>query len=430
MLLNELSRLVLGKRLLVLGAGPNEVSLVKRAQELGCFVVVTDNNEDRRLSPCKEIADEAWDISWSDIPTLARNCRSCGIDGVTAGYSEFRVENVIKLCRELHLPCYCSPGQLDKTRDKQKFKDACRRNGVPVVEEFASIEEVEKFPVIVKPVDRAGSIGIGIASDREQLEKVYSEAIDASVEGRVVIERFVESGGKFDSYYSIIDGEVTLLSTDDVILAANNGRDRVVQTAWLLPSKHQRSYEEKVDPAVRRMISDLGLENGYLFISAFVDDNDDFEVFEAGFRLCGGHLYNYFERMGFPNILDLFIVHALTGDIGVFSDMDGRGSNLKCVDVNFYSLPGRIDSIDGFQEMDSYSETIANVQHGISGQICSKGKAILSKIGLVGFCSDNPSVLSARIADCYKTISAKGEGGVDMVYDRIDPAIVEHWWDS
>ena len=87
-----------GKKLLILGATAGEISLVKRAQEYGVYVIVTDYHTDYTLAPAKNVADEAWDVSWSDIDTLEKLSRKSGGDGVLAGYSEFRVENMIKLC--------------------------------------------------------------------------------------------------------------------------------------------------------------------------------------------------------------------------------------------------------------------------------------------------------------------------------------------
>lgn len=427
--MKKIKEKVKGKKLLVLGAGPNEVPLVKRARLLGCHVTVTDNNTDRSLSPCKRLSDEYWDISWSDIPSLADACRESGIDGVTAGWSEIRTDSLIKLCDALKLPCYCSMAQLRAIRDKLEFKAACRRNGVPVVEEYTSIDDVEEYPVIVKPADRAGSIGIAIASNRMQLERAYREALSASLEGRVVIERYLENESKLDAYYSIIDGEIRLLSTNDVVFAKENGRERVVQTAWLLPSRHQKSYDEAVDPSVRKLISDLRLKNGYLFVSSFVDSRGRFRVFEAGFRLCGGHLYNFFEAKGMPNTLDLFILHALTGDVSLLRGMEDTRPDLKCVDINFYSNPGMIDRISGFEEAESLPGCSAVVKHARVGQECAEGSAILSKIGMIGFCDVSPSVLSSCVADAYKFISVLGKNGEDMVYDRIDPSMIAHWWD-
>ena len=106
------------KKLLILGATPNEILVVKRAQELGAYVITTDYNKDYRLSPAKYVSDECWDISWSDIEELKQKCILSNVNAVVAGFSEIRVDNQIKLCRELGLPCYVNEEQLEITRDK------------------------------------------------------------------------------------------------------------------------------------------------------------------------------------------------------------------------------------------------------------------------------------------------------------------------
>lgn len=144
---------------------------------------------------------------------------------------------MIKLCERLNLPCYINSEQLDITRDKIKFKECCRRYGVPVVREYKSIEEVDKFPVIVKPTDRAGSIGISIANNLKELEKAYQYAYEMSVEKRVIIEEYIYKADKVDFYYLAENGQLTLLTSCDTINAKNNGFSKVVQSAWLYPEK-------------------------------------------------------------------------------------------------------------------------------------------------------------------------------------------------
>ena len=154
-----------GKKLLIIAGSIHEYDLVRRAKELGVYTIVTDYY-DVETSPAKKIADEYWDISWEDLDTLESKCRAEQIDGITAGYSESTVDRCIKLCNRLGLPCYCTQMQLDILKDKKLFKEECRKYDIPVVKEYARKEDVEKFPVIIKPVDRGGSIGVGIANDK------------------------------------------------------------------------------------------------------------------------------------------------------------------------------------------------------------------------------------------------------------------------
>lgn len=207
-----------GKKLLILAGSIHEYDLVRRAKELGVYTIVTDYY-DTETSPAKQIADEYWNISWDDLDALELRCRKEHIDGITAGYSESTVDRCIKLCSRLGLPCYCTQQQLDILKDKKRFKEECRKYGVPVVREYTTKESVEKFPVIVKPVDRGGSIGVGVANNKEELDLVYDYAMEMSYSKEVIIEDFICWGTKIDAYYAITDGEITFLSTSDTVNA-------------------------------------------------------------------------------------------------------------------------------------------------------------------------------------------------------------------
>lgn len=415
-----------GKRLLVIGASHNEIDLVRRAQELGAYVVVTDNHLDWEDAPAKKIADEAWDISWSDIDAMRAACEGSDVDGATAGYSEFRCENLIKLCARMKWPCYLTSEQLEVTRDKIKFKETCRRYGVPTVEEWHSVDEVDSFPVIVKPVDRGGSIGISIATNAEELSEAYEYAMSMSVCKQVIIERFLQ-GQKMDVYYAIEDGEISILTTNDAINARDNGFERVVQSSWVYPEKYTQALVKKEDEHLRAMIKGMGIMNGCIFFSGFVSPDEEFSFFECGFRLEGGHQDGYVSRRGPYNFLDLFIYHALFGNVRLIE----RGEvddGLKCVTVNVFAKSGTIGSIVGAKEISKMKDcTLAQVS-GRVGQKCDADKAILTKVAMFSFASKDPAALKADVEACYRLFQLRDEEGNDMIYDRIDANVLLGWW--
>lgn len=417
---------VKGKKLLILGASANELSLVERAKSYGIYTIVTDYNTDHTLSPAKDIADEYWDVSWSELDTLEKLCRENNVNGVCAGYSEFRVENQIKLCARLGLPCYSTMEQLEITRDKLKFKNACREAGVPTVKEYACPEAVDSFPVIVKPVDRGGSIGISVATNREELNKAYDYAMEMSVCKQVVIEKFIK-GTEINLYYEIRDGEITLLSSSDTIYAAANGIEKIVPSSFVFPSKHHDLMVEKTDPAIRRMIRDvMKIKNGYIFISGFYD-RGELMFFETGFRLCGGHLYNYYEEKGSVNNLDLLIFYALTGTAKDVQPLKEK-KDLKCVIVRFYSKAGTIAEISGFDAISKMPDNHLALVVGRVGQKCHENNAILSKIASCYFCSEDAGKLKDDVKQAYALAKVVGTEGEDMIYDRMNADVLESWW--
>lgn len=419
-----------GKKLLILAGGVNFITLVQRAKELGVYTIVADYY-DVEKSPAKLVADEYWNISWDDIDALEKKCREENISGVTTGYSESPVGCCIQLCARLGLPCYCNEKQLELTKDKVLFKNTCRENGVPVVREYPAPDAVASFPVIVKPVDRAGSIGVSVATNEEELQKAYDYAMEKSYCKNVIIEDFISNGSKFDVTYAICNGEPILLSNCDTVNAKNNGFERVVQSGWLFPSRYHAYFMEKADGPIRKMIRNLGIRDGYIFFSGFAIEQGgdvDFVFFETGFRLSGGHMYRYMIRRGIVNILDLFILHALTGSTELLQWQEEENPGLKCAMINYYAADGTVSGFRGLEDIEKMADCNFLLQAGKVGQECNTRQAILSKMTMIHFCNHSPRALADDIAYANSVYQALDEKGDDMVYDRIDPEYVAAWW--
>lgn len=416
-----------GKKLLIMGATSGEVPIVERAKKFGIYTIATDYHTDYSYSPAKLVADEAWDVSWSDVDTLEKLCRENSVDGVTAGFSEFRVENTIKLCERLGLPCYATMEQLDITRDKIKFKNVCRANGVPVVREYVSVEDVQKYPVIVKPTDRAGTIGVTVAENHEELIAAYDYAMEMSVCKSVIIEDFICDATEVDAYYMIMDGKITLMTTDDIVKPESQDDGKVIQSVWLCPMQQEKAFLETEDENLRCMIRNMGIQNGCIFFSGFVNEAKEFVWFECGFRMWGEHEYEYVARRGMCNYLDIFIVHALTGSTDLVVMEEGN-PKLKSAAINFYSRAGVLNEITGMDEIRRMEDCYLSIVSGRIGSEYSDDRAILTKLALVGFCHESEARLRDDLAQAYRLFGAYDTMGRDMVYDRINPELLMTWW--
>ena len=416
MSIDSLKHDLTGKKLLILGGSIDEYDLVRRAKELGIYTIVTDYN-DIETSPAKKIADEYWSISWADLDALELRCREEHIDGITAGYSESRVDRCIRLCSRLGFPCYCTQQQLDILKNKKLFKEECRKYGVPVVREYTTKEDVENFPVIVKPVDRGGSIGVGVASNRQELDVVYEYAMEMSFSKEVIIEDFICWGTKFDAFYVITDGVITFLSASDTINAKNNGVDKVVQSGWTLPSRHEKAFVSAVEPRIRDMISGMGIQNGFLFFSGF-SDGEHFVFFETGFRLSGGHMYRFFEANGMPDIQDVFIQHALLGNSEGICFRVGALKKRALI-INYYAKAGKLSKLQGLSEIEKIPECEFVIPMCKIGTDCQQDKAILTKLAMIHLYSDDVEKLLQDMELVNSMFVARDETGNDMVYDRM-----------
>ena len=73
------------KKVLILGANPETVSLVKKAKQMGLYTIVTDNNPN---AFAKKYADMAININAVDIDALEEFARKESVDGILVGVAE------------------------------------------------------------------------------------------------------------------------------------------------------------------------------------------------------------------------------------------------------------------------------------------------------------------------------------------------------
>ncbi len=404
------------KKLLILGANYIEIELVKEAKALGVYTIVTDNRPNRADSPAKQVSDEAWDISWSDIDALEAKCREEHVDGVLAGFSEFRVDCMIQLCDRLGFPCGITTEQLEVTRDKVKFKRLCESYVIKTVPEY-SYPNVPIFPVIVKPVDRAGSIGINVAYNKKQLDDYYQQALSLSPSKHVIIEDFIKDGTKFDVYYFVKSGIPYLLGTSDTIMCKGSEGAEILQKAWTFPSIHELQYLAEFDAKVKKMLVGIGIHDCYATMSAFYWKGD-FYFFEAGFRLSGELSNHYYKALSGINYDDVLIRYAIGDqDKTEFSNADTL-PKMYSVILNYFGKDGVANEVTRVENL-NISE-LTNINYFIrSGEKNVNKTRVLSKILMLTFCSPDLQRLLSAVDNANSNVFVKDINHCDMIYERV-----------
>ena len=157
-----------GKRLLILGGSRISCEIVRKAQEMGIYTMVTDwyPLED---SPAKQIADEYFMTSTADIPAMVNLINDKNVDGVITGFTDSVLPYYAEMCEKVGLPCYGTKEQFEILTNKRDYKMLCQEFDVPVVDEYKIEGDIEtadlshiKYPVLVKPSDNSGARGISI----------------------------------------------------------------------------------------------------------------------------------------------------------------------------------------------------------------------------------------------------------------------------
>ncbi len=309
-----------GKKLLIIGSDTGNLNFVNTAREMGIYTIVADGIADYSKAPAKRMADEAWDINYFDTDAVVQLCREAGVDGVIAGYSEFRVLAACRIANKLGTPFYATEDQINLTRNKRSFKDACLQYDIPIPRDYCftyPMAEEEKakieYPVIVKPADYAGRKGISICNCAEELDVALDFAASKSESKTVIVEDYLE-GVEFASVYTLSNGQISLSCVNEKYITDDQQVKTGLCEFLISPANSYGRYLEELDGKIRNFIRGIGAENGVVFFQGMVTERKIY-VFEMGYRVNGNNDFFVIERFNKINFMKMLIAHSLCGDM-------------------------------------------------------------------------------------------------------------------
>ena len=413
-----------GKKLLIIGADMNDIEIVKTAQTMGIYTIAMDWSTDYSKSPAKLIADEAWDMNYRDISAVAKRCIEENVDGVMAGYSEMRVLLAAQIAKAIGKPFYVTEEIMEMTRDKRRFKELCVEYGVPVPREFCTdgkptekdLSEID-FPVIVKPSDYGGRIGISICENAEQLDQAIHNALEVSEKKKVVIEQYV-TGTEMCAVYNLSDGDIELALLNDKYQLISNNKRTVLCNATVVPSVHLDDFLKKADQPIKRFLHGIGAENGMVFFQMIVND-DGFYVFEMGYRLNGGNDCHVIEQFNHINHMKMMISHSLTGSMG--DDIKKNNPRFDGVTITFlfYVHGGTIGEIK-YSGLEDIPEIFSVTQKVFPGTKIIEDGTTRQEALVIKLHSDNMAEAVEIIRKAQSCVTINDVNGRNMLFDSFD----------
>ena len=413
-----------GKKLSLLGTSVASVSMVKYAQSQGAYVIVTDNL-DPAYSAAKQVADEIADVSTRDIDALCKLAKEKQIDGVFCGVSEGNLLAVMQVCRKMGFPCYFTEKQWELCENKKLFKELCIKHGVPTPREYESDDTqldpdvVTRFPVIVKPVDGSGAVGITICQNREELIAAYDVAKKASGSGRVIIEDYVV-GTEITSVYTISDGEISLSILRDRYPSMDHPGVTAQFDASIAPSRFYKTYLAEVDPAVKEMLRNVGLKVGTVFFQGIANESGIY-IFECGLRMNALCDYYNIGKLTGVNYMELLIDYALTGkSCGVMLEREQPDPDEFCCIFNMTAHGGKIGYLAGSEECRKLPYVI-NAEFLLSkGRVITDDNSMTQSVFRAYINAPSREALQKTICQMQELVQVKDTDGNNMLFLPFD----------
>jgi biotin carboxylase len=284
------------KTLLVVSGGIEAVPGIRRARELGLFVVVSDKDPE---APGFALADDCllastYDAEATTAVALRYHREVRPLDGVICVAADVPL-TVASVAAALGLPGI-APDAARLATDKVAMKQALARHGVPIpwfaeVDSPAHLQALvaeQGLPLVIKPVDSRGARGVQMLAAGMDLALAYEQARVHSATGRVVLERYLD-GPQVSTESLMIDGVAyTPGFSDRNYEYLQRFAPHIIENGGDLPSHLTDAQQDAIKAAVAHGALAMGIRNGVIKGDMVMHQGRP-HIIELAARLSGGY---------------------------------------------------------------------------------------------------------------------------------------------
>ena len=263
------------KKLMLLGGSRYLLSVIETAHKLGIYVITCDYLPD---NTAHKFSDEYINVSIIDKEKVLEAAQNLQIDGIMSFACDPGVVTAAYVAEKMGLPFQGSYESTTILQDKGLFRKFLSDNNfnVPHAKRYtdkeAPFSDIDFFtwPVIVKPVDSAGSKGVTKVEKPEELSKAIDIAIKGSHNGAFIIEDFLT----FKGYHSSADpftvnGKLEFVSYSDQLF--DKEAENPYTPAYIIwPSSMNQEYQDELTTETQRLMTLLHMDTGIYNIETCV----------------------------------------------------------------------------------------------------------------------------------------------------------------
>ena len=318
------------KRVLMLGGAMQQIPIIRKAREMGLYVITCDYLPD---NPGHALADEYHNVSTTDLEGVLKLAEGLKIDGIIAYASDPAAPTAAYVAEKLGLPGnpypsvkLCTEKDLFRAFLKEHGFSCPQARGYRTYGEAAADMDRFRFPVMVKPVDSSGSKGVVKISGPEELKDAVEEALSYSRGKRFIVEEFiVKKGYQVSGDGFSVDGKLVFTSYGNELYSGAGGTREYVALGEFWPSLLTKEQKEKVDGELQRLITALGMRTCAYNIEVILDENDTPYVLELGPRNGGSYIPQLIQYATGVDLVRYTILGALGEDCGDLRMAETRG---------------------------------------------------------------------------------------------------------
>lgn len=313
------------KKLLILGGSRYAIPVIETAHRMGLYVITADYLPD---NIAHSYSDNYVNVSIIEKDAVLAIATKLQIDGIISFACDPGVVTASYVAEKMGLPFQGSYMSTCILQDKGLFRKFLADNGfnVPFAKSYSNTTDpwfdIDKYkwPVIVKPVDSAGSKGVKKVNTPDKLAEAIEIALRFSHSGKYIIEEFIT----FEGYHSSADvltvnGDLVFSTYSDQLFDKDAENPYTpAQIIW--PTSMKKNYQVYLDKEIQRLMALLGMRTGMYNIESCVGVDGKPYIMEVSPR-GGGCKIAEIQKMAFG--IDL-IEKEIKASIGLPIDVSDQ----------------------------------------------------------------------------------------------------------
>ena len=306
------------KKLMLLGGIRYLLPVIEAAHRHGYYVITVDYVPE---NIAHQYSDEFHNVSILDKDAVLQLAQELNINGILSFGVDPGVVTAAYVAEKMGLSFQCSYESACILQDKSRFRQFLKDNdfNVPNAKGYSSKEEAladtayYNWPVIVKPVDSAGSKGVTRVDELGQLSSAIDYALSESHNGHFIIEDFLEKEGNSSDCDSFtVDGELVFCSFNDQHFDPK-AINPYTPAAFSWPSTMPQWAQEELRSELQRLMTLLNVKTGVYNIETRLCKNGKPYIMELSPRGGGNRLSEMMKYISGQDLIDN-CVRAAVGD--------------------------------------------------------------------------------------------------------------------
>lgn len=308
------------RKIMIIGVGWEQLPLIKEAKKMGLYIVAI-----AWWKPVIEYVDKVYEVDSRDLANIEKIYLDEKPIAIIADECDYSMYAVSFLTSKYGLP---GPNLKTQTITNNKYLQRMTLENssilqpkyklcwnMDMVSEF--IREYD-YPIIIKPIDNRGSIGISKVESDEELKQAWYSAVENSHSRMCIVEQFIvgdviTADGFYDSHKYIC-----LATSKKVMYTQNVNVAKIVK----YPGGYSEQFQKEIKRNSEIIAEKIGVDFGFTHIE-YILEKETNRLFLVEVANRGGGVFTsniLLQELTDINFSNALLRMALGEDVDIFWD--------------------------------------------------------------------------------------------------------------